>query len=135
MNKKMRKLLYRSFDQSLTESEANSLENYKKQYPEFQKETALVLEIRKNLMGNNDETFSPFFAEKVVNNLAAAAKKMQNNDNFNALLSVFRPVAFATSLVIAGILIYNLNGSNVYHMEDIFGIPAIGIENITYAIQ
>jgi hypothetical protein len=135
MDKKSLELLYKSLDEPLTGPEKKSLDDLKERFPRLIEEEKQILSMRQKLKLSKVESFSPYFAERVMKKLDPTAGKHQQADFFDALMTAFRPVAIATSMAIVGLLIYNFSTGDLSSLETILGVPEFKIENIAYAIQ
>lgn len=135
MDKKSLELLYKSLDEPLTDSEFKTLKTLKDKFPRLIEEKKQILDMRQNLKSTRIDSFAPFFAEKVMRKLDQTAENYQKIDFFESLMTAFRPVAFATSMAIVGLLIYNFSTGDISSLETILGVPEFKIENIAYAIQ
>ncbi|NOY61166.1 MAG: hypothetical protein GXO75_19830 [Calditrichaeota bacterium] len=118
MNKKYRKLLYRSFDGNLSEDEKEVLENALLKSKELQAEKEKIALLRNKLSESTTDSFRPFFAERVASRINTLAKA--NNlqpDFFSSLVTVFRRVAISAAIVFALLLSANLIEGKFHSFE------------------
>ncbi len=104
MNKKLKKLLYRSFDAELSVKEREMLEIALRESPVLQREFEQLKELR-SAAKPPQASFKPFFAERVVNAIKAQKRRTQE-DFFMALNYMFRRIALIG--VIAVILMLSI---------------------------
>jgi hypothetical protein len=98
MNKKIRKLLYRSFDGSLERTERDVLDAGLNQSEELAREYRELSVLRSHLADLHQSGFKPFFAERVAGRLAV---RLHPEDIFYAALTrVFRRVLVAATVSI-----------------------------------
>jgi len=130
MNKKIRALLYRSFDKSLSSREKQVLENALSQSEALRTEKESILQMRQAIKKGKVSGFQPFFAERVLNQASIQAKA--EDSFFNSLLIVFRPLAIAAVVVIIIISAYNITSSGQVSLEGALAVPEVTL-NDAYA--
>jgi hypothetical protein len=131
MAKKIIELLYRSFDDSLSDEEQNQLTRALSQSAELRKEREQILKLRGAFAGSHAHSFKPFFADRVMNQLKIAqSHKNEAETFFNSLVAVFKPVAIAVAIILFSLLTYNLKQTKNYTLAGALGEKKIMLEEI-----
>src|SRR3954465_2457275 len=65
----LEELYLRSLDQSLSAAEQSALDEARRSYPEFDADAVKYKNIRETMRRTEDATFSPYFAQKVIDKL------------------------------------------------------------------
>jgi hypothetical protein len=101
MNKKLKKskLLYKELDAQLSGKEQELLSTIMKNDPRIQIERDFIERLRASIKASAQETFGPFFADKVVN----AAKKIREQDITRELFFEFA-FRFFRKLALVGVV-------------------------------
>ncbi len=127
--KYLEELLYKSFDGILTIKEAEKLKEELRKSPELEETYNQIKMMRNAVINAADDSFKPFFEERVINKIFYPETKTNANlnwmDSFN---KSFRQVAYAAAVVLALLIIYNVNNGNVSSIENILGIYRTPIE-------
>ena len=124
--KKLRKLLYRSFEESLGNKEQQSLEAGLNTFDELKKENEDIFALRENLSAMKTG-FSSGFEQKVMESI----RKEKNPVSTFEILPIFRAVAFSgiAAILIVLIGVYFADGS--LNFDSIMGIgryaPDLGL--------
>ena len=126
MNKKILKLLYRSFDEMLTQSEQLQLDNALAHSQELRDERNRIARMRSTISHSSAPSFQPFFAEKVMRRIRAVDSKQERF--FDSLIEVFRPVAIAATILFIALLSYNLFKSDKVTLASAFAEPEFTLE-------
>lgn len=126
MNKKSIKLLYRSFEKTLTPAEERRLEKALAASAELRSERNRIIQLRKLVTDGAAHSFRPFFAEKVLHRIRAAG--IPADSFFDSLVTVFRPVAIAITILITVLLSYNLFKSENKSFASALAEPEIKLE-------
>jgi len=74
MDKKIIDLLYRSFDSDLSAEEQHLLEQALRESDALKTEKEKITAIRANLALEKEQSFKPFFAERVMNKIQNVSK-------------------------------------------------------------
>jgi hypothetical protein len=131
MDKKILKLLYRSFDEELKEKEKQHLEAAMKQSEELCLERDRILAQRQALAESSKHSFTPFFAERVMNRIESLSEKKNGIEAFyETLFAMFRRFALAGAAILIILLLYNLRTGDALSTDDIFYTSDVAIENI-----
>lgn len=131
MDKKTRKLLYRSFDEELKPKHKEQLETALKSSPELRKEKEEIASQRQALKDNAAQSFQPFFADRVVNRLFFG-KTAENG--WEAFYQTFKALfgRFAIACGIIGLILftYNVTIGDSLDPEEVFFVSDIAIEEL-----
>lgn len=131
MDKKIEKLLYRSFDDELNPNEREKLEQALKRSEELRKEKERILAQRQALAAGTASSFEPFFAERVMNKIASPDKKKNGLESFyETLLFMFRRLAIIGAAIGILLLIYNLRTGDILSTDDILYASDFTFEKI-----
>jgi hypothetical protein len=101
MNDRMRRLLYRSFDTSLTRRERATLDEALRTDPELRTERDSITSLRTAAPAVAAQSFGPFFAERVMARVAAEAA--DESAGYASLFAVFRPIALGAGILTAAL--------------------------------
>ena len=99
MNKKLKRLLYKKFDAQLSDKEQELLSTAMKSDRWMQDERDFIERLRASMKASAQETFGPFFADKVVN----AVKKIREQDITSELFFEFA-FRFFRKLALTGVV-------------------------------
>ncbi|MGD9900840.1 MAG: hypothetical protein AB7T22_17070 [Calditrichaceae bacterium] len=129
--KKILKLLYRSFDEQLSPKDEKLLADYLKGSEWLRSEHKRTERIRQKIISAGSQNFKPFFAERVLRRLDEATDRERAFDIFSCeLFVVFKRVTFASVLLIAGIISWNITKSDHLSLRNAFSVPEITIEKV-----
>lgn len=124
------KLIYKSFDGSLTKKESTKLERCLKESEEIQKEFNRLKVIRDKISGSALTSFKPFFEERVMTKINYPAKNEDYLSNWTiSLVSSFRRIALTAIIILVVLVTYNLNNGNKYSIENLLGINETSMEH------
>lgn len=127
MDKKIRDLLYRSFDADLTKEEKQALADSLARSAELREEKRQIENMRKKLSGGGETSFALFFADRVMQQIYREQKPHNELERWvESLVSVFRPVAVAAVLVILLLVGYNMFTTKQISLEG-----ALAVSNVT----
>lgn len=131
MDKKILKLLYRSFDDEPNEREQEQLEHALKESVELQKEKERILVQRQALSESTPPTFEPLFAERVMNRIESLGKKKSGIESFyESLWVMFRRFAIVGTALLLILLIYNLQSGDILSTDEILFASDFTFEEI-----
>lgn len=131
MDKKILKLLYRSFDEELKEKEKKQLENALKDSEKLRQEKEQILAQRQAIAESQKPSFKPFFAERVMNHIESLSEKKNGFEAFyETLLTMFRRFALAGAAILIILLFYNLRTGDALSTDEIFYTSDVAIEEI-----
>jgi hypothetical protein len=121
MNTKTLRLLYRSFEDRLSEKEQAILEGALERSPELRLEKDRIRQQREMLSQGAAHTFGPGFADRVLGRLEAPAAGTNGWEQFySTLLTLFRRFAIAGALALLLLLTYNLQLGDKLSAEEVF---------------
>jgi hypothetical protein len=141
MNKKIQKLLYRSFDALLSFKEQQQLDLALKHSKELQKEKKQLETIRQSISLDSSRSFKPFFAERIIQRIKLPKKKNIDQEIFfESLISIFKRVTVCTALIVIILAIFNLFESGELSLASALGQPEIKLEEamdpfLTYLLE
>lgn len=126
-NRKLEKLLYKSFDAVLTTQEAEKLNTGLRELPELRNTYEQIRRLRGNLNGITSPDIKPFFEERLLNKIS-----LNNNSIIvswaDTLMSPFRQIAFTAMVILMFLVVYNINAGNYSGISDILGSDETPIE-------
>ena len=130
-DKKILKLLYRSFDDELNLEETEQLDRALKDSEEIRKEKEQILAQRRALEESSAPSFKPFFAERVMNRIETLGQKKNGFESFyETLLLMFRRFAIVGAAILLLLLIYNIQTGDILSSEEIMFASDFTFEKI-----
>ncbi len=132
-NKKILKLLYRSFDDRLKEKEQKKLAQALEHSPGLQQEKKQIEAQRKILANTAVQSFKPFFVERVMAQVNALGGKTNGLDLqmfYESLVSVFRRFAVAGVVISVLLFFYNLEVGEILSLEEALTMSDITLRAI-----
>lgn len=130
MNKKILRLLYRSFEEKLEEKEQKQVEETLRKSEELRWEKERIVAMRKAVSESACGSFKPFFAERVMNRIMAEEKEGPMVSVFEPLKAVFQRLAIAAAIVIIVLIVYNLSIGESFTMDEAFYVSELTFEEI-----
>ena len=130
MDKNLRDLLYRSFDSNLNQEERKLLEEALSQSNELRHEKEIIDSLRQNIEKSKTTSFTPFFADRVMENLHLSEEADKNEKFFDSLFVFFRPIAIAATVLIIIIAGYNMSTVGHFSLEGALGIPEVTVNDV-----
>jgi hypothetical protein len=116
-----KKLLYRSFDGSLSERKLRRLNEALARSPELREERDRITLQRELLKQAEKPEFAPGFADRVLRRLEASGAEGNGWDQFySLLLNLFRRIVLAGAAALLLLLIYNLQLGDKISSEEAF---------------
>jgi hypothetical protein len=132
MDKKILKLLYRSFDDDLDRKEKDQLEKALQKSDMLRNEREKILVQRQALAESPKPTFKAYFAERVMSRIESRGEKKNGLETFyKTLLATFRRLALAGAAILLLLLIYNLRIGDALSSDEIFYSSDVAIEEIS----
>ena len=128
MNKKILKLLYRSFDDDLSLEDHHRLDDALAKSAELRAEKERLLAMRAMVSDSGANSFQPFFAEKVMRRIRNAESAQESF--LDSLIAVFRPVAIAAFIILVMLISYNLKKTENYTLAGALGEHKATLEEI-----
>ncbi|MGD2091568.1 MAG: hypothetical protein PVH61_35675 [Candidatus Aminicenantes bacterium] len=120
-NKKMLKLLYRSFDDRLQEKEQKKLTQALENSPELQQEKKQIEAQRLAVANTAAQSFKPFFVERMMEQVNALGGKTNGLDLqlfYESLVSVFRRFAVVGAVISVLLFVYNQGIGDILSLEE-----------------
>jgi anti-sigma factor RsiW len=131
MDRKILKLLYRSFDDELTEKERARLEKAVKESDDLRKEKDRILAQREALAESAAPSFRSLFPERVMRRIESLDQKKNGFESFyETLLVVFRRFAIVGAAILLLLLIYNLQSGDILSSDEIYYASDLTFEEI-----
>ena len=132
-NKKILKLLYRSFDDRLDEKEQKILTQALEDSPGLRLEKEQIETQRKSLSNSTVQSFRPFFVERVMAQVNALEGKTNGPDLqmfYESLVSVFRRFAVVGAVISVLMFIYNLGIGDILPLEEALTMSDLTLQEI-----
>ena len=130
MDKKLKDFLYRSFDSDLDQEEKRLLEKALSRSKELQREKEILVFLRQNIKRSVNAPFNPGFAERVMNKIKRQNQITENEQFFDSLFVLFRPIAIAATVLIIIIAGYNMSSTSQFSIEGALGIPEVTLDDV-----
>jgi hypothetical protein len=128
-NKKIRELLYRSFDDHLTVEEEEKLTEALAKSKELREERDQLSTLRKVVVTGATDSFKPFFVERVMRGISLEKKGTPEREPFfKSLFTVFRPIAVAAVILIIVLVSLNLLNEDNLSLASAFALPEVTVE-------
>jgi hypothetical protein len=122
MEERILDLLYRSLDEDLGQEERAELDAALAGSADLRRERDELLAMRGKVATSAAESFGPFFAERVMRNIAEEREGQAEGARFfESLQYAFRRVALVAAAVVAFLLIYNMNQGGSVSVAAAFG--------------
>ena len=116
------KLLKDSFDRELTLQEREILQEALKNDSDLKKEAIALQKIR-DVLKNENTSFSPFFAEKVMNRI--------DRQKDNTLEFAFKRIALPGLIAATILLLISILGGDSFSIETLMGVETLQPEYLT----
>jgi hypothetical protein len=130
-HKKVLKLLYRSFDTDLSKKKKQQLDEALEQSKDLREERKLILSRRQAVADSAVRTFRPYFADRVMSQVAAMGDKKDTQESFyDALIFGFKRLAVVGALVMIGLIFFNVIKGHVIPIDEAFFASDLVIEEI-----
>ena len=130
MDKKLQDLLYRSFDSDLNQKEKKILDEALVHSEELREEKEIITSLRNNIERGKTTSFKPFFADRVMEKIQTSKQVDENEQFFESLFVIFRPIAVAAVILIIIIAGYNINTTGQFSIEGVFGVQEVTIDDV-----
>jgi hypothetical protein len=132
-NKKMLKLLYRSFDDRLKEKEQQILTQALENSPGLHQEKEQIQAQRNAAANTAAQSFKPFFVERVmeqVNGLGGKTNGLGMQMFYESLVSVFRRFAVVGAVISVLLFIYNQGMGEILPLEEALTMSDLTLQEI-----
>lgn len=131
MSKRIRKLLYKSFDHELSQEERRLLDEALAASKELREEKAGIESMRDTVSAAAADSFGPSFPERVMQRIKTEKRKASQSEMFfESLVRVFRPVAAAAMIVLIAIAAYNMSVNGSVSLTGALGQPDVTLDQV-----
>ncbi|MFC2164665.1 hypothetical protein ACFLT2_06695 [Acidobacteriota bacterium] len=132
MNKKILKLLYRSLDTELSGKNQKRLDEALHMSEELRLERERASAIRQDLIKSRTQSFTPFFAERVMGKIESLGQAKKNGFElfYETFKAMFRRLAMASAIVLLVLVSYNLIKSDLLPEDEIIFASDAAMEEI-----
>ena len=139
MNIQQRDLLYRSFDDTLSDEERHRLDEALASSSELRDEYERLAQMRQMVSDGAAGSFQPWFAQRVMRRIAREGAARESDLFFEELFSMFRRVAIAAAVAAVIAISYNIYQSGSISIAATFGLqeePALEeMLDVTLALE
>ncbi len=131
MNKKLLKMLYRSFDGRLSKEEQSILVKALENSEELKQEKERIIKIRNDIAAQSDQKFQPNFADRVMRSIHSkqALQNGQIDEFFNSLVLSFGRIAIAGAAGAVLILAANFISGGEISLDTALALQHVTIED------
>ncbi len=132
MSKKMKKLLYRSFDSPLSVKERLLLENTLNSDGALRKERDRISELRRTAVEADFPAFTPDFTRKVMTRIMGLPDTIAASPElfYTSLAGGFRRLAWAGALAVAVMVTLHLLLADSLALENAWLLPDLSIQEL-----
>ena len=103
--------------------------DYEEMYAAWREEKKRIASMRKAVSGSGAQSFTPFFAERVMQRIQELTPTEKSPDLFiESLIAVFRPIAVGAAVLVIVLLSYNMIKSDRLSLAGAFAEPEVSIE-------
>ena len=130
-HKKVLKLLYKSFDTDLSKKKNLRLEKALDESKDLKDEKELILSRRQAVTDSAEKAFRPYFADRVMTQIAALGDKKDTQESFyDALMFGFKRLAVVGGLVMIVLLFFNVFQGHIIPVDEVFFASDLALEEI-----
>jgi len=132
MNKKILKLLYRSLDTELNVKDQRRLDEALQMSEELRLERERALAIRQDLNKSRTQSFTPFFAARVMGKIESSGQTRKNGFElfYETFKAMFQRLAVASAIVLLALVSYNLIKGDIIPQDEIIFASDTAMEEI-----
>ena len=132
MNKKILKLLYRSFDTKLSGKNKKRLDDALEKSESLRLEQEQALAQRQTLTRSGSQSFTPFFADRVMGKIESLGQTKKNGFElfYETFKTMFQRLAIASAVVLLVLVSYNLIKGDILPQEEIIFASDAAMEEI-----
>jgi hypothetical protein len=130
MKKKFLKLLYRSFDEALSEKDQEFLNAALEDSEELRREKERAAAQRKAITETASPSFKPFFAERVVNKIHSFGYQSGQESFYESLKILFRRFALVGAALLIALTLYNMQRGDILSSDEMLFAADAAIEEI-----
>lgn len=128
MKQKIRKLLYRSFEEPLSIEDEKRLNDALSASDALRLEKESLTRLRKSVAAGKTQHFKPFFAEKVMHQIKSREQESVQERFFESLLRAFKPAIVVATVLVIMLLSYNLIKSDRVSIASAFAQPEVSLD-------
>lgn len=130
-HKKVLKLLYKSFDTDLSKKKNLRLEKALDESKDLRDEKELILSRRESIKDGAEKVFRPYFADRVMAQIAAIGDKKDTQESFyDTLMYSFKRLAVVGALVMIALLFFNVIQGHIIPVDEVFFASDLTLEEI-----
>lgn len=130
-NRKVLKLLYRSLDSDLEVKDRKKLETALEESEELRKEKERLMAQRQAVAASAGQSFSPFFAERVMHRIEGLGQKKNGLEAFyESFVAAFRKVAVVSAVILVLLISYNVIKRDILPENELFFVADTSMEKI-----
>jgi hypothetical protein len=132
MNKKILKLLYRSFDTELSEKDQKRLGDALEKSDELRMERDRALAHRQAIAKSATQSFKPFFAERVMGQIESLGQTKKNGFElfYETFKAMFQRFAIASAVALLVLVSYNLIKGDIIPQDEVIFASDTAMEEI-----
>ncbi|MFC2167202.1 hypothetical protein ACFLQZ_04485 [Acidobacteriota bacterium] len=128
---KILKLLYKSFDSKLSNSQQKMLDDALKRSEDLREEKELILSRRQAVADSAEKAFRPYFADRVMAQIAAIGDKRDTQESFyDALMLGFKRLAVVGAVVMVALVFFNVIQGHIIPIDEAFFASDLALEEI-----
>jgi len=131
MKQKILNLLYRSFEENLSQTEKETLDKELEHSQTLRNERDKIIKMRGLVKTDPNYTFQPLFADRVMGKIQTQVKTNSPTvqEFFDSLLWTFRRVAIAGVFAVLLLFTYNIINSGQFSLTSMLGMPQLTVED------
>jgi hypothetical protein len=130
MKKKILKLLYRSFDEALSEKEQKLLDITLEESEDLREERDMAAAQRKAISEGTPSSFKPHFAEQVVNRIQSLGYQNSKESFYESLKILFQRFALVGAALLIALILYNVQRGDILSSDEMLYAADAAIEEI-----
>ncbi len=132
MKEKLLKLLYKSFDDMLTDIEQQQLDNALVSSKSLREAKEEIMKLRKTISNSAEQSFSPYFADRVMQIIEEPKNNLNDtiDEYFDSLFLSFRRIALAGTVVVLALLVNNFISGGGISLDAALSLQQVSIEDV-----
>ena len=131
MNRKIKKLLYRSFESILSPRKQKILDHALKKSDALRGEKKQLEVLRHTLSSQTEQTFDPFFSDRVMQRIGQLREQKTCGEQFfEAMVSEFRPIAVGAIILFIILVSFNLIRADRLSLASALAEPRVSLEEV-----
>ena len=128
MNKRFRRLLYRSLDTPIDDKKQRRLREALDESAELRQEKSEIETLRRTVADSANGSFAPQFSERVIRRLETA--DFRPPASFDAFHIVFRSLAIVAILLLFALISFNAVSNELLSRGEVFYLPEVTVGKI-----